>query len=116
MRSVVQVTVETDGQHPSWKEIDNRNDVIRELADQNLGRFLWAGQGKGSIAFAFEVHNEQEARGKIGSAMTTHLPGWKYALEVQPRSLAHTFEMHSRAPRRRDLQRQFFNGQRGMGM
>ena len=112
----MRVTIETDGVQPSWKEIENRNDAIRELSDQNLGKFLWAGQGKGSMAFAYEVHNAKEARLTVGKAMFKHLPGWKYSVEAKPMELANTFEMHSQAPRRRDLRMHRFNGQRGMGM
>lgn len=116
MRSIIKVTIETDGKEPTWREMQNRNELIGDLADQNMGNFKWAGQGKGSMAFAFEVHNVKEAQRSISQGMFKHLPGWKHSTEVRPLHLAHTLEMHTQAPRRRDLRMQYFNGQRGMGI
>lgn len=96
MRKVFAVTVETDRRQPSAREINNRNAVIQQLADQNLGKFLWSGVGVGCIDFAFEVHDERRARPVVAKAMFNHLPGSKYSIETAPRLQINTEQLESK--------------------
>lgn len=96
MRSIISVNVESDRDWPTGKEIENRNAVIQELADRNVGKFMWAGKGAKSMDFAFEVHDERIAKAMVTRAMSNHLPGWKYSVDVTPTKLANTFRLNSR--------------------
>lgn len=116
MKTVITVTVETDGRRASWKEIENRNAAIGEMADRNLGKFLWAGSGKGIMDFAFEVHDEKAARALVARVLFQHLPGWKYGVESTPAKLTNMFRMHVAGERRRDWPRNDFEQHIGLGM
>lgn len=96
MRTVISVTVEVDKLWPSDKEVENRNQVIQDLADRNVGKFLWAGSETGKMDFAMEVHDDQGASQVIRELMSQHLPGWKYSLESVPARLAPTFRLHTK--------------------
>ncbi len=60
MRTLISVSVQVDGKWPTGKEIENRNAVISELSDRNLGKFIKAGSAMGSMDFAYEVHDVKQ--------------------------------------------------------
>jgi len=81
VRNLVSVNIQVDGNWPTDKELENRNAVIAELSDRNLGTFKGAGTGMGSMNFAYEVHDEKAAKVEIAKTVFKHLPG--YASDVQ---------------------------------
>ncbi len=88
MRTLISVNVQVDGKWPTGKEIENRNAVIRELSDRNLGKFIKAGSAKGSMNFFYEVHDEKSARATISKTLFKHLPGWQHSIQSVPRNIA----------------------------
>lgn len=86
MRTLLSVHVQVDGKWPTDKELENRNSVISELSEGNLGNFKGAGAGMGTMDFAYEVHDEKAARREIAKVLFKHLPGYEqtvYGSEVK---------------------------------
>ena len=76
MRTLISVNIQVDGNWPTDKELENRNAIISELSDRNLGTFKGAGAGMGSMNFAYEVHDERAAKAEIAKTVFKHLPGY----------------------------------------
>ncbi len=76
MRTLISVNIQVDGNWPTDKELENRNAVIADLSDRNLGTFKGAGAGMGSMNFSYEVHDEKGAKVEIAKAVFKHLPGY----------------------------------------
>ncbi|NOY42782.1 MAG: hypothetical protein GXP26_13230 [Planctomycetes bacterium] len=81
MRTLISVNIQVDGNWPTDKELENRNAVIAELSDHNLGTFKGAGTGMGSMDFAYEVHDVGAAKVEIAKTVFKHLPGYASAVQ-----------------------------------
>jgi len=84
MRSLITVNIEADGKWPTDKELENRNAVISDLSNRNMGKFVNAGSAIGSMHFTYEVHDARAAKAMISKSMFNHLPSWKHSIETVP--------------------------------
>jgi len=116
MRTLISVNVQVDGKLPTDKEIENRNAVISELSDQNLGKFIKAGSTMGSMDFSYEVHDEKAARAIISKTLSKHLPGWQHSIQSSPRKTANNFVAANDRGQQPNLRQNDVKRGFGMGM
>lgn len=81
MRTLLSVNIEVDGKWPTDLELQNRNAVISDLSQQNMGNLKGAGAERGGMNFSYEVHDVPAAKRQIGKALHEHLPGYQHSIQ-----------------------------------